>query len=56
MKKQFRGLLMLSSDRKGVTALEYGIVAAGLATILVFAFSMLGTDLNIMILGVANSM
>lgn len=42
--KQFaRGFMQ---DRKGVTALEYALVAAVLVTIIGYAFTSLGTSLN----------
>lgn len=42
--KQFaRGFMQ---DRKGVTALEYALVAAVLVTVIAYAFGHLGTSLN----------
>ena len=43
MKTRFLDLATVLRDRRGVTALEYGIVAAGLATIIVFGFTLFGT-------------
>jgi len=39
-------LLALNSDRRGVTALEYALIAGVLATVLVTAFTALGGDLS----------
>ena len=48
-------LQLLRVDRRGVTALEYGIVAGCLAFVIVVAFTNLGADLTIMINKVATS-
>ena len=45
MQKRIPGLAALFADRKAVTALEYGIVAAGLAFIFIVAFGTIGTSL-----------
>jgi len=37
--------LGLKSDRRGVTALEYGLIAAVLATVVIVGFSTLGTKM-----------
>jgi len=55
MQKKFRGLAAFLADRRGVTALEYGIVAGWLAFVIVVAFTNLGADLTIMINKVATS-
>ncbi|MDE2580010.1 MAG: Flp family type IVb pilin [Rhodospirillales bacterium] len=39
-------LRVLYGDRRGVTALEYALIAGVLATVLVTAFTTLGTDLS----------
>lgn len=36
----------LKSDRRGVTALEYGVIAAVIIGVVATAFTTLGTDLN----------
>jgi len=36
----------LTSDRRGVTALEYGLIAAVMGALIVTAFSTLGTDMH----------
>jgi Flp pilus assembly pilin Flp len=48
-------LQALNSDRRGVTALEYALIAGVLATVLVTAFTTLGTDLKTALLAVATS-
>ncbi len=45
----------LRSDRRAVTALEYGIIASALAFMLVAAFAKLGTSISTSIYGVGNS-
>ncbi|HVB66673.1 MAG TPA: Flp family type IVb pilin [Acetobacteraceae bacterium] len=39
-------LRVLYGDRRGVTALEYALIAGVLATVLVTAFQLLGGDLS----------
>ncbi len=39
-------LRVLYGDRRGVTALEYALIAGVLATVLVTAFTALGTSLS----------
>ena len=36
----------LSGDRKGVTALEYGLIAALIATVTIASVKTIGTNLN----------
>ncbi len=50
-----RLLLMLYGDRRGVTALEYALIAGVLATVLVTAFTTLGTDLSTAVTTVGTS-
>lgn len=42
----FRRLIALQHDRRGVTALEYGIIASILGLVLVTIFTGLGTTLK----------
>jgi len=37
---------MLKSDRKGATAIEYGLIAGLIAVVIVGAITTVGTDLN----------
>jgi pilus assembly protein Flp/PilA len=39
-------LLALNSDRRGVTALEYGLIAGVLVTVIATAFNVFGTGLS----------
>ncbi len=41
-----RSLLRLGADKRGVTALEYGMIAALVAVVAITAFRNLGTNLN----------
>lgn len=41
----FRGLLKLPDDKRGVTALEYGLIAALIAVVIITAVTSLGTNL-----------
>ena len=43
----------LHADRRGVTALEYALVAGALSGLLVAAFTLLGTDLQAALAAVA---
>lgn len=43
---KFKLLRTLYGDRRGVTALEYALIAGVLATVLITAFTTLGTDLS----------
>ena len=36
----------LGADKRGVTALEYGLIAAGIAVAIIVAVNQLGTDLS----------
>ena len=40
------GLMLLRADRKGVTALEYGILAGLIACVIIAAATTLGTDIS----------
>ena len=39
-------LLSLKADKRGVTALEYGMIAALIAVVCIGGFSLLGTNLS----------
>lgn len=41
-------LAMLAQDRRGVTAMEYGLIAALVAVVIIGALTTLGTSLNTM--------
>jgi pilus assembly protein Flp/PilA len=42
----FKNLLKLNSDKRGVTALEYGMIAGLIAVVVVGGFTTLGTHLS----------
>lgn len=46
MTKIVKGWLGLKSDKRGVTALEYGLIAAVVAVVMVAGASQLGTNLK----------
>lgn len=46
MQEYLKGWLALKFDTKGVTALEYGLVAALIAVAIITALKKLGTNLN----------
>jgi pilus assembly protein Flp/PilA len=48
-------LLNLSHDKRGVTALEYGLIAAVIAGVTAVAFSGIGTNLTNVLGGVNTS-
>ncbi len=39
-------LARVAADRKGVTAMEYGVIAAGIVLVVATAASTLGTDIS----------
>jgi Flp pilus assembly pilin Flp len=49
-------LRMLIRDRRAVTALEYALVAAGIATVVLSAFTSLGNSISSKINGVAGTL
>lgn len=49
-------LLALKSDRRGVTAMEYGLIAALVAVVIIGAVTTLGTKLTATFTTVANSL
>jgi pilus assembly protein Flp/PilA len=46
MIEYLKAWLELKTDRRAVTALEYGVIAGVLAVVVVTAFNTLGTGLN----------
>jgi len=48
--------LTLKTDRRAVTALEYGVIAGVLAVVVVTAFTTLGTGLNNAFTSVSNQL
>jgi pilus assembly protein Flp/PilA len=51
-----RAALNLGSDRRGVTMLEYGLIAALIAAVCVGAVTTLGTDLSNAFVSIASSL
>ncbi len=48
--------LALKTDRRAVTALEYGLIAAVMGALIVTAFTVLGTSLGTAFNNVANAL
>lgn len=48
MLKLYVMLKTFRDDRKGATAIEYGLIAAGIAVVIIVAVNTLGGDLNSM--------
>lgn len=46
--------LQMKHDTRGVTALEYGLIAAVMGALIVSAFSTLGTDMSVAFTGIGN--
>ncbi|HEX7910163.1 MAG TPA: Flp family type IVb pilin [Paraburkholderia sp.] len=44
------------SDRRGVTAIEYGLIAALIAVVIVGAVTIVGTDLNAIFTTIGNDL
>ena len=51
-----RAFLALYNDRKGVTAVEYGLIAGLIAVAIIGAISLVGTDLTNLFTKVANNL
>ncbi|GAN76246.1 Flp family type IVb pilin [Acidisphaera rubrifaciens] len=51
-----KDLLLLRGDRRGVTALEYGLIAALIAVVIVSAVTGLGTKLSNTFNQISNSL
>ena len=46
IKQILTDLRAMLGDRKGATAIEYGLIAAAIAVVLIAVFATLGTDLQ----------
>ncbi len=55
MLETMKTLLALRGDRKGVTALEYGLIAALIAVVIIGTLSTIGTKLSATFNTIANS-
>jgi pilus assembly protein Flp/PilA len=51
-----RLLHRFSDDQSGVTAIEYGLIAALIAVVIIIAITTVGTDLNALFTSVAASL
>ena len=56
MLELFTTLLLLRKDTRGVTALEYGLIAAVMAAVIIAAFGLLGTDLSSLFTSLSSKM
>jgi pilus assembly protein Flp/PilA len=43
-------------DEAGTTAIEYGLIAAGISVVIVAAVNLVGTDLNVVFTNVATAL
>lgn len=53
MLQYLKALMEFKRDEKGVTALEYGLIAALIAVVIITAVSTLGTNLSATFTGIA---
>jgi pilus assembly protein Flp/PilA len=51
-----KGFAALKDDRRGVTAIEYGLIAALMSAVLVTIFATLGTNLTNAFAAIGNSL
>jgi Flp pilus assembly pilin Flp len=56
MDRPKKWLWALYSDRRGITALEYGIIASWLAFVVIAAFTHMGTSLSTIFLEVSSGL
>lgn len=54
--KFFQRLRRLPSDQQGATAIEYGLIAALIAVVIIAAITLLGTDMGNTFNSVANNL
>ena len=43
-------------DESGATAIEYGLIAAGISVVIITAVNLVGTDLNVVLNSVATAL
>jgi len=55
-KKVFQFIAELHRDQKGATAIEYGLIAALIAVVIIAGVTLLGTDIGNTFNNVANSL
>lgn len=51
-----RAAIFLKNDRKGVTAMEYGLIAALVAVVIITALQLVGTNLTAIFNKIATSL
>ena len=56
MYEYIRTWLELKTDKRAVTALEYGLIAAAIAAVSLAGFTAIGTNLNAKLTTVSNSL
>ncbi|MDQ1314209.1 MAG: pilus assembly protein Flp/PilA [Pseudomonadota bacterium] len=56
MKKLISGVQRFLKDEEGVTAIEYGLIAALIAVVIIVAVQTVGTNLNAVFLRVASAL
>ena len=56
MSKNILAAKRFISDEGGVTAIEYGLIAALIAVVIITAVALIGTNLNIIFQKVANAL
>ncbi len=54
MKTLIAGLKNFINDEQGVTAIEYGLIAALIAVVIITAVALIGTNLNVVFTRVAD--
>lgn len=48
--------MKLGKDESGATAIEYGLIAAGIAVVIIAAVNAVGTKLNVTFTNIANQL
>ena len=56
MQKLYGGIVRFLKNEEGVTAIEYGLIAALIAIVIIAAVTVVGTNLNIVFQKVANAL
>jgi pilus assembly protein Flp/PilA len=49
-------VLRFVKDESGATAIEYGLIAAGISVVIITAVNLVGTDLNVVFNSVATAL
>lgn len=56
MQKLNGGIVRFLKDEEGVTAIEYGLIAALIAVVIIAAVTLIGTNLNVVFQKIANAL